>query len=66
MRKINYILEMTTRTGNIWYFKSPGQRRRELTANIEEAMVFTTKKAAYDQLAKLSKDELQDWEVVII
>lgn len=65
MKKADYVLVMTTKTGNTRYFKNPGRWRRETTANIKEAMAFTTKKAAYDELAKLPKDELQDWEVVV-
>lgn len=64
MKKTIY-LTRTTLTGNTLYFKEFGQLNRPTSVKtLQEAKVFTSKKAAYEVLRQMPKDYREGWDLI--
>ena len=63
--KKSYIVKLTTRTRNIRYLVGVERQNARVTANIEEATVFTCKADINAMFASMNRDyRNQNWEII--
>ena len=64
--KKSYIVKLTTRTRNVRYLVGVEHQRACVTANVEEATVFSRKADINAMFASMSRDyRNQNWEIII-